>query len=153
MQSLNVLINQGKVLYLGISDAPAWIVTKANMYARQHGLRPFSLYQGRYSAQERDLEREIIPMCRDEGMAIQPFGVLGGGYFKSPGDEGNGARQVPPPLKIGREQQLSTVLDPIAKKHQVPITSVALAYVLQKVSFHCLFSYILPVIRHNPSSY
>jgi aryl-alcohol dehydrogenase-like predicted oxidoreductase len=142
MQSLNVLINQGKVLYLGISDAPAWIVTKANMYARQHGLRPFSLYQGRYSAQERDLEREIIPMCRDEGMAIQPFGVLGGGYFKSPGDEGNGARQVTP-----------TVLDPIAKKHQVPITSVALAYVLQKVSFHCLFSYILPVIRHNPSSY
>lgn len=38
MRSLNVLVDQGKVLYLGISDAPAWVVVKANACARQHGL-------------------------------------------------------------------------------------------------------------------
>ncbi|PYH98718.1 Aldo/keto reductase, partial [Aspergillus ellipticus CBS 707.79] len=81
MQSLNHLVAQGKVLYLGISDTPAWVVTKANEYARAHGLRPFCVYQGRYSAVLRDLERDIIPMCRDEGMAIHAWGVLGSGIL------------------------------------------------------------------------
>jgi aryl-alcohol dehydrogenase-like predicted oxidoreductase len=67
MQSLNYLVQQGKVLYLGISDTPAWVVSKANQYARDHGLRQFSVYQGRWSAADRDFERDIIPMVRDEG--------------------------------------------------------------------------------------
>lgn len=50
MQSLNIMVQQGKVLYLGISDTPAWIVSQANQYARDHGLRPFSVYQGRWNA-------------------------------------------------------------------------------------------------------
>jgi aryl-alcohol dehydrogenase-like predicted oxidoreductase len=79
MQSLNTLVQQRKVLYLGISDTPAWVVMKANCYARDHGLRPFSVYQGRWSALLRDLEREIVPMCRDQGMAIHPWGVMGNG--------------------------------------------------------------------------
>jgi len=79
MQSLNTLIQQRKILYLGISDAPAWVVVKANCYAREHGLRSFSVYQGRLSAHVRDLERDIIPMCQAEGMAIQAWGVLGNG--------------------------------------------------------------------------
>lgn len=81
MQSLNTLVQQRKVLYLGISDTPAWMVVKANCYAREHGLRPFSVYQGPLSAQVRDMERDIIPMCQDEGMAIQPFGVMGSGML------------------------------------------------------------------------
>lgn len=46
MQSLNDVVTAGKVLYLGVSDTPAWIVSKANQYARDHGLRQFSVYQG-----------------------------------------------------------------------------------------------------------
>lgn len=79
MRSLNVLVQERKVLYLGISDTPAWIVTKANCYAEAHGLRGFSVYQGRFSAQARDLEGEIIPMCRDQGMAVLAWGVMGNG--------------------------------------------------------------------------
>jgi aryl-alcohol dehydrogenase-like predicted oxidoreductase len=67
MQSLNIMVNQGKVLYLGISDTPAWIVSKANEYARQNGLRQFSVYQGRWSAEHRDFERDIVQMCAAEG--------------------------------------------------------------------------------------
>jgi aryl-alcohol dehydrogenase-like predicted oxidoreductase len=63
MQSLNAMVTQGKVLYLGISDTPAWVVAKANEYARQNGFRQFSVYQGRWSAEHRDFEREIIGMC------------------------------------------------------------------------------------------
>jgi aryl-alcohol dehydrogenase-like predicted oxidoreductase len=64
MQSLNAMVLAGKVLYLGISDTPAWVVSKANEYARQNGLRQFSVYQGRWSAEHRDFERDIIPMCK-----------------------------------------------------------------------------------------
>ena len=66
MQSLNVLVNAGKVLYLGISDTPAWIIVKANAYARQHGLRPFSVWQGKWNAECRDVERDVIQMCVSE---------------------------------------------------------------------------------------
>ena len=72
MQSLNTVVQQGKVLYLGISDTPAWIVSKANQYARDHGLRQFVVYQGRWSAANRDFERDIIPMCAAEGMGLAP---------------------------------------------------------------------------------
>ena len=46
MQSLNNFVRSDKVLYLGISDCPAWIVVKANAYAKSVGLTPFVIYQG-----------------------------------------------------------------------------------------------------------
>jgi aryl-alcohol dehydrogenase-like predicted oxidoreductase len=83
MKSLNALCDQGKVFYLGVSDTPAWIVSKANQYARDHGLRQFVVYQGLWSAAKRDFERDIIPMCEAEGMGLAPWGALGGGNFKT----------------------------------------------------------------------
>lgn len=133
MQSLNNLVAQGKVLYLGVSNTPAWVVVKANAYARQHGLRPFSVYQGAYSAQTRDMEREIIPMCADEGMAILAFRVLGGGYFKTPGSVPEEKGRNAAFTKVGREERVSAVLDKVGARHGVPLTSVALAYAMQKV--------------------
>lgn len=133
MQSLNYLVAQGKVLYLGISDTPAWVVVKANAYARHHGLRPFSVYQGRWSAAERDFERDIIPMCRDEGMGLAPWGALGGGYFKPSQTTEQGGRNMPS-ISTGKEAEVSLVLEKIANSRSspVPLTSVALAYVMHK---------------------
>ncbi|KAH7163444.1 NADP-dependent oxidoreductase domain-containing protein [Dactylonectria estremocensis] len=130
MQALNQLVLSGKVLYLGISDTPAWVVAKANAYARQHGLRPFSVYQGRWNAAQRDFEREIIPMCRDEGMGIAPWGALGGGKFKTEEQrKAQEGRQVP----AGEADiKASKVLESIAKRKNSIITSVALAYVMHK---------------------
>ena len=51
----------------GVSDTPAWIVSKANLYARLTGKTPFVIYQGAWSILQRDFEREIIPMARAEG--------------------------------------------------------------------------------------
>ena len=85
MDGLHNLVAQGKVLYLvrtspwethqpitrilpqGISDTPAWIVAKANMYARMANKTPFAVYQGAWSILQRDFERDIIPMAREEG--------------------------------------------------------------------------------------
>lgn len=77
MQSLHHVVAAGKVIYLGISDTPAWIVSKANQYARDHALTQFSVYQGHWSAAARDFERDILPMCEAEGMALAPWGALG----------------------------------------------------------------------------
>ncbi|CAK7200259.1 hypothetical protein SEUCBS139899_002950 [Sporothrix eucalyptigena] len=142
MQSLNQLVAAGKVLYLGISDAPAWVVSKANEYARNHGLRPFSVYQGRWSAASRDFERDIIPMARDEGMALAPWGSLGGGAFKTEEQrrkqqEQKEGRQVPAsPEAVA----VSRVLETVAQRHNTIITSVALAYVMQKTP------YVFPIV-------
>ncbi|KIW18090.1 hypothetical protein PV08_02377 [Exophiala spinifera] len=151
MQSLNHLVAAGKVLYLGVSDTPAWVVVKANAYARRHGLRPFSVYQGRWSAAERDFERDIIPMCRDEGMGLAPWGSLGGGYFKpsvsqtprsnKEDDEEGKGRNLPSTL-TGKESQVGLVLEKVANARTppVPLTSVALAYVMHKAP------YVTPII-------
>ena len=131
MQSLNRLVQAGKVLYLGISDTPAWIVAKANQYARDHGLAQFSVYQGLWNASQRDLEREIVPMCQAEGMAIAPWKALGGGQFKTQEQR----EAVTDGRKMygdqsAKEQKVTAALDKIAKQRGQQITGIALAYVM-----------------------
>jgi aryl-alcohol dehydrogenase-like predicted oxidoreductase len=144
MHALNDLCTARKVLYLGISDTPAWIVVKANSYAQHHGLRPFSVYQGRWGAACRDFERDIIPMCINEGLALAPWGVLGGGGFKSKDeDEPEDRRQITFG-RTGKEERVKEVLDGIAKTkgegESVTGASVALAYVLHKAP------YVFPIV-------
>lgn len=134
MHALNDLVQSRKVLYLGVSDTPAWLVTKMNCYARQHGLRQFAVYQGRWSAAERDFEREIIPMAIDEGMALAPWGVLGGGYFKPKEFWGKEGRNLEI-SQTGKEEKVSIVLEKIAKEKGTIITSIALAYVMHKAPY------------------
>ncbi|KAF2493322.1 Aldo/keto reductase, partial [Lophium mytilinum] len=133
MKSLDNLVVAGKVLYLGISDTPAWLVVKANDYARQHGLRQFSVYQGQWSAATRDFEREIIPMCLAEGMGIAPWGALGGGSFRLPGVVNEGGRKLPGMQT--HAESVAVVLDKVAKRKGSVITSVAMAYVMHKTPY------------------
>jgi aryl-alcohol dehydrogenase-like predicted oxidoreductase len=106
-----------------------------NTDARDHGMRPFSIYQGQWNAARRDFEREIIPMCAAEGMGLCPWGSIGGGAFKTAAHReelaksGNPGRQIEP-----REVDVavSKVLENVANRHNTVITSVALAYVLSK---------------------
>lgn len=145
MQSLNHLVASGKVLYLGVSDTPAWVVTKANEYARNHGLRQFCVYQGRWSAAFRDFERDIIPMCRAEGMALAPWGAVGRGMFKT---EAQRQQQQESAAREGRKLppsetdiKVSRALEKVAeRKGGALVTSVALAYVMAKAP------YVYPIV-------
>ncbi|KAL8845379.1 MAG: hypothetical protein Q9176_000015 [Flavoplaca citrina] len=141
MQSLHHMVVAGKVLYLGISDTPAWVVSKANQYARDHALTQFSVYQGRWNAAQRDFERDILPMCEDEGMAMAPWSALGGGLFKT--DE-----QLEETKREGRQggaqseemRKISAVLNKVAKAKGTALTSIALRYVMHKSP------YVYPIV-------
>ncbi|KAL8886623.1 MAG: hypothetical protein Q9215_005711 [Flavoplaca cf. flavocitrina] len=141
MQSLHHMVVAGKVLYLGISDTPAWVVSKANQYARDHALTQFSVYQGRWNAAQRDFERDILPMCEDEGMAMAPWSALGGGLFKT--DE-----QLEETKREGRQggaqseemRKISAVLNKVAKANGTALTSIALRYVMHKSP------YVYPIV-------
>lgn len=129
MQGANQLVRNGKVLYLGVSDTPAWIVAKANMYARQHGLAQFVVYQGLWSASTRDFERDILPMCEDFGMAMAPWGALGRGQFKTAEQrKSTDGRKMGEPSAV--DIKVSEVLEKIANSKGTIITSVAMAYVM-----------------------
>ncbi|TFK26839.1 aryl-alcohol dehydrogenase [Coprinopsis marcescibilis] len=144
MHGLHHLVAQGKVLYLGISDTPAWIVSKANQYAKCHGLTPFVVYQGEWSLIQRSFEREIIPMARAEGMALAPWGVLAFGKFRTDAQEEeriksgeNGRTLFFPEWKRNEaERAASLALEKVAKEvGATSITSVAIAYVMHKAPF------------------
>lgn len=144
MDSLHVLVEQGKVLYLGISDCPAWVVAAANVYATSHGKTPFSIYQGRWNVMMRDFERDIIPMARHFGMALAPWDVLGAGRFfpkkalQERQSRGEGIRTFMRPVQeqTPEEEAMGEALAKVAAEHgnDVSHTAVALAYVMSKTS-------------------
>ena len=81
MRALDDLVRAGKVLHIGISDTPAWVVAQANTLAHERGWTQFCALQVEYSLIERTVERELLPMARAFGMSVTPWGVIGGGIL------------------------------------------------------------------------
>jgi aryl-alcohol dehydrogenase-like predicted oxidoreductase len=85
MRALDDVVRMGKVLYVGISDTPAWIISRSNMLAELRGWTPFAGIQIEYSLAQRDAERDLLPMAAALGLqalAWSPLknGVLSGKY-------------------------------------------------------------------------
>src|SRR5580658_8656393 len=81
MRGLDDLIRQGKVLYVGISDAPAWWIAQANTLAHLRGWSPFAGLQIEYSLIERTVERELIPMAKALNIGVTAWSPLGNGVL------------------------------------------------------------------------
>jgi aryl-alcohol dehydrogenase-like predicted oxidoreductase len=79
--ALDELVRSGKVLHLGISDTPAWLVARAVTLAEERGLAPFRAIQVPYSLVERTVERELLPMARALDVAVTCWAPLGGGLL------------------------------------------------------------------------
>lgn len=79
LRGLNDLISSGKVHYIGISDTPAWIVSRANTMAELRGWSAFVGLQVEYSLIQRTPERDLIPMAAALGLALTPWAPLAGG--------------------------------------------------------------------------
>jgi aryl-alcohol dehydrogenase-like predicted oxidoreductase len=96
MRALDDVVRAGKVLYVGMSDAPAWVVSRANALAELRDWTPFAALQIQYSLAERTPERDLLPMAKALDLAVTPWGILGGGVltgkYRSKGDRPPGTR-------------------------------------------------------------
>jgi aryl-alcohol dehydrogenase-like predicted oxidoreductase len=81
MRGLNDLVRAGKILYVGISNAPAWVVSYSNAIAQLRGWTPFAGLQVEYSLIERTPERDLIPMAAELGVTLTAWSPLGGGFL------------------------------------------------------------------------
>jgi aryl-alcohol dehydrogenase-like predicted oxidoreductase len=92
LRSLDDMVRQGKILYIGISDTPAWIIAQANTIAHYQGWTQFVALQIEYSLLQRTPERDLIPMAKAFDLAITPWSPLGGGVltgkYNKPSQEG-----------------------------------------------------------------
>jgi aryl-alcohol dehydrogenase-like predicted oxidoreductase len=104
MRAFDDLVRTGKVLYVGISDAPAWVVSKSNTLADLRGWTPYVGLQIEYSLLERTVERELLPMAADFGLSILAWsplrkGILSGKYLPENADAAANGRMNSPTMK------------------------------------------------------
>ncbi|MBN1249774.1 MAG: aldo/keto reductase [Anaerolineae bacterium] len=81
LQTLDSLVQQGKVRYLGASNWAGWQIQKAVDLCRHHGWEPFACLQPLYNLLDRAIEWEILPVCRNEGLGVIPWSPLRGGWL------------------------------------------------------------------------
>ena len=108
MRSLDDQVRLGKVLYLGISDTPAWVVAQLQTLAAVRGWSPFAGLQIEYSLVQREVERELIPMARGLGLGVMAWGPLGAGVLSGKYATGSPAGQA----KEAQEAQERRLPDP-----------------------------------------
>jgi aryl-alcohol dehydrogenase-like predicted oxidoreductase len=139
MCALDDLVRAGKVRYLGYCNQPAWLTAKANAFAEHNGLSRFVSAQVYYSIAGRDIEREIVPMCASEGLAVLPWSPLAGGLLSGKFDPGKpgpeGARRTTfdfPPVDRDRLPVVLAALREVAGEVGCSVARVALAWQLHK---------------------
>jgi len=150
MRALDDVVRAGKVLYVGISDAPAWVVSRANTLAELRGWSPFSALQIQYNLADRSPERDLLPMAKALDLAVTPWGVLGGGVlsgkYKSPKDRPAGARYTKDEawaksVVTERSVRIGEAATQVATETGRTASQVALAWVRQQS-----FGVIVPIV-------
>ena len=140
LEGLNNAVKEGKTRYIGISNCFAWQLAKANVVAEREGFAKFVSVQNHYNLIFREEEREMIPFCREENIAMTPYSALAGGRLsKHPGEisrrlqEDDYAR-----LKYdGMADKDALILQRVAEladQHGISMTEISLAWLLTKVT-------------------
>lgn len=135
MRGLDDLVRQGKVLYIGISDTPAWIISQANTLAELRGWTAFAGLQIEYSLIQRTAERDLIPMANHFGMAITPWAPLGAGMLTGKHNEkaAEGARLTEKSVKMSeKNRNIAKKVSEVAQKLGVSSSQIALNWLRQQ---------------------
>ncbi|MGZ9146771.1 MAG: aldo/keto reductase [Candidatus Deferrimicrobiaceae bacterium] len=141
MRSLDDLVRAGKILYVGISDAPAWVVSRANILADLMGWSAFAGLQIPYSLIERTPERELLPMAQALDIAVTPWGILGGGMLTGkykqgkprPIDARYGSQEAWGDLYLTeRNMRIAEEVERVAKEIGRTTSQIAIAWVRQR---------------------
>ena len=138
MEGLNNAVKAGKVRSIGISNCFAWQLCKANELARREGFAPFVSVQGHYNLIFREEEREMIPYCREEGIALTPYSALAGGRLsKLPGEtskrlEADTYAKGKYDATAAQDARIIERVAELARVHGVAMTEIALAWLMGK---------------------
>ncbi len=133
LRGLDDLVRSGKVHYIGISDTPAWVVSQANTMAELRGWTAFAGLQIEYSLLQRAPERDLLPMARQFGLAVTPWGALGGGALTGKYLKGEAGRVVETSAR--RSERANTIAAEVvrlADKLGVEPGQIALNWVRQR---------------------
>lgn len=129
----------GKVHYVGCSNLTVRQLAKSLEISRARGWSSFVSLQAYYSAAGRDLEYELLPLCREEGLGVLPWSPLAGGFltgkFRRDEDAPENARRADfdfPPVDEEEAYDAVEVMDKIARDREVTIPQVALAWLLHQ---------------------
>jgi aryl-alcohol dehydrogenase-like predicted oxidoreductase len=133
IRALDDQVRLGKVLYLGVSDTPAWVVAQMQTLATSRGWTPFAGLQVEYSLVQRDVERELIPMARGLGLGVLAWGPLGAGVLsgKYAGPAAPGGRRRLADVDPGRLAIARAVAD-VADSLGLSSSLVSLAWLLSR---------------------
>jgi len=139
LTALTDLVRAGKVRYIGCSNLAAWELMKALGISQQRGVEAFKTTQSYYSLVGRELERETIPLIRDQGLGLLVWSPLAGGFLSGKfARDGSGAKDARravfdfPPLDKEQGFDILDAMRPIAEAHGASLGQVALAWLLRK---------------------
>lgn len=139
LRALDDLVRQGKVRYLGASNLAAWQLMKALGISEHRGLSRFESLQAYYSIAGRDLERELVPLMKDQHVGLMVWSPLAGGFlsgkFRRDAQGPEGSRRATfdfPPVDRERAYTVIDVMDGIAQAHSTSVARVALAWLLHQ---------------------
>ncbi len=140
LEALDSLVRTGKVRYLGASSMAAWQFSKALYAAKEHGWHRFVSMQNHYNLIYREEEREMNPLCIDQGVALIPWSPLARGYFagnrtKIEGEGPTKRAQTDPMTRRmyfnDSDEEVAGAVQKVAQERGVSPTQIACAWVLQ----------------------
>jgi aryl-alcohol dehydrogenase-like predicted oxidoreductase len=139
VRALDDVVRAGKARYVGFSNYHAWQAMKAIGFADAHGLAPFQSAQMYYSIAGRDIEREVVPMAIDQGVAILPWSPLAGGLLSGKFDADkpgpDGARRTKfdfPPVDRARLPKVLAALRAVSEEAGASVARVSLGWLLTR---------------------
>ncbi|MST52762.1 aldo/keto reductase [Hornefia butyriciproducens] len=141
MDGLNRIVKAGKARYIGISNCFAWQIAKANALAEKEGFAKFISIQGHYNLIFREEEREMVPYCEEENIALTPYSALASGRLSrkpGDGDTKRAAEDTYAKFKYDatadQDDLIINRVAELAEKHDVSMTEISLAWLLTKVT-------------------
>jgi len=139
LTALNDLVRAGKVHYVGCSNFPAWQLEKALRTCDANDLEPFISVQPRYNIIDREIERELLPLCIEEGIGVIPYSPLAGGFLTGkyqpdkPAPEGSRGQLRPEWISHNftpRNQAILQELERLSKETGMSMSQLSLAWLL-----------------------
>lgn len=137
LDTLNDLVRSGKVRYIGVCNMTAWQIMKGLSISEKRGWARFASVQAYYTLAGRDLEREVVPLIRDQGLGLMVWSPLAGGLltgkFSQDGKGPDGSRRSKfdfPVVDKERAFRCVEAMRPMAKQRGVSIARIALAWLL-----------------------